>query len=117
MIRFYGYGKCSTCRQAKQHLMKAGVTFEDIDITQSPPPAYVLKAILKSGDYTLGRLFNRSGELYRSMNMKTKLPGLSEAEAIKLLAASGKLIKRPIVTDGKKHTVGYDAGVFEEVWG
>ena len=116
-IRFYGYDKCGTCRKAKQYLAKAGVKFQDIDITLKPPPASVLKAILKSGDYTLGQLFNRPGELYRSMDMKSRLPGMSETDAVKLLAANGKLIKRPIVSDGKKHTVGYDAAVFDKTWG
>jgi arsenate reductase len=117
MIRFFGYDRCSTCRNAKKHLDALGVEYKDIDITQSSPAASVLKAILKQGDYQLNDLFNKSGMQYRELNIKEILPTLSEAEAIKLLASNGKLCKRPIVTDGKRHTVGFKADVFDETWG
>ncbi len=116
MLKFYGYDKCSTCRKSKKHLTASGVPFKDIDITTSPPPKAVLKAILKAGRYQLPNLFNRSGQMYRQLNMKQKLKTLSEADAIDLLARHGKLVKRPIVTDGTRHTVGYDPGVFDEYW-
>jgi len=117
VIKFYGYDKCSTCRKAKKHLDAAGVAYNDIDITQTPPTKSLLKAILKSGDYSLKDLFNKSGVLYREMKMKDKLPVMSQAEAIDLLAQHGKLVKRPIVSDGERVTVGYKVEVFEGVWG
>ncbi len=108
MITFYGYGKCSTCIKAKKLLTAKKIAFKDIDITEAPPKARELKAILNSGDYPLKKLFNTSGLLYRSMNIKEKLPKMSEAEALKLLAGHGKLVKRPIISDGKKYVVGFD---------
>ena len=117
MLKFYGYDKCSTCRNAKKHLAASGVAFKDIDITTTPPPKTVLKAILKAGQYQLANLFNRSGQVYREMNMKEKLKTMSEADAIDLLSRHGKLVKRPIVTDGTRHTVGYDPDVFDKCWG
>ena len=117
MIQFFGYDKCSTCRKAKQHLTTLGAKFQDFDIVTNPPPRSLLAAILKAGDYELGQLFNRSGELYREMKMKDKLPTLSEAAALDLLAKHGKLIKRPIVSDGKRFTVGHDEAVFKTIWG
>jgi arsenate reductase len=116
-VRFFGYAKCSTCRDAKKHLASLGVEFEDIEITASPPSKAVLAAILKAGDHKLADLFNRSGELYREMNLKDKLPKMSEAAALELLAKHGKLIKRPIVTDGKRHTVGFKEETFTKTWG
>jgi len=116
MIQFFGYDKCSTCRKAKAHLTKLGIKFESIDIVTAPPSRKLLAAILKAGDYTLPLLFNRSGELYREMKIKDKLPKLSEAAALDLLAQHGKLVKRPIVSDGKKFTVGYDEQTFAKVW-
>jgi arsenate reductase (glutaredoxin) len=116
MIRFYGYDGCSTCRNAKKQLDAAGVEYEDIDITANPPPASLLKTILKQGDYTLKQLFNTSGVQYRELKMKDKLPSMSQADAIKLLASNGKLCKRPIVSDGEQHTVGYKKEIFEDVW-
>jgi len=117
MIKFYGYDKCSTCRKAKKHLDAAGVEYESIDITQHPPSKTLLTALIKSGEYDLKDLFNKSGQLYREMDLKTKLATMSEADAIELLSKNGKLVKRPIVTGGKKQTVGYDEAKFRKVWG
>lgn len=117
MIVFYGYDGCATCRKAKAWLRAAGKTFKEIDITATAPSQTVLQAILRSGRYTLGQLFNRSGALYRSLGMKDKLNTLSDAQAVALLARHGRLVKRPIITDGTRHTVGFDAAVMKEVWG
>ena len=116
MITFYGYDNCDTCRKAKKALAAAGVEFKDVAITENPPSQKLLRDIIKSGDYKLSDLFNRSGVLYREMKLKGKLKDMSESQAIKLLADNGKLIKRPIVSDGKKHTVGYKPDVFDEAW-
>lgn len=119
MIRFYGYEKCSTCRQARKWLEERQITFQWIDITTSPPSKATLKQILAAGGYPLPALFNRSGELYRTMKIKDRLPQMDEAEAVDLLAKHGKLIKRPIVADphGRRHTVGFDPDRFKVVWG
>lgn len=118
MIQFYGYDKCSTCRKAKKWLDERGVAYRFIDITQQPPTAATLRGILQAGGYELRHLFNTSGQLYRQMDIKSKLPGMSQAEALALLAKHGKLVKRPIVTDGRsRHTVGFDEDQFRRVWG
>lgn len=117
MLTFYGYDKCSTCRNARKWLDRHRVKYESIDITTRPPSQAVLKAIIKSVDYELKHLFNTSGQLYRQMNIKDKLPDMTEAAAIKLLAENGKLIKRPIATDGNRHTVGFKEDVYKNVWG
>lgn len=117
MIKFYGYNKCSTCVKAKKLLTAKKVEFEDIDITSTPPTKKLLKDILASGDYELKDLFNRSGQLYRSMNMKEKVKTLSKEKLIDLLAENGKLVKRPIVSDGKIHTVGFDETKLKKAWG
>jgi arsenate reductase len=116
MLKFYGYDKCDTCRRARRALESWGVELERIDITQTPPPVGVLERALDSGGYQLGQLFNRSGQEYRKLGMKDRLPGLSRAEALKLLAGNGRLVKRPIVTDGERVTVGHDAELFEATW-
>ena len=116
MIRFYGYDGCSTCRKAKKILAQRQVSFEDIDITKNPPPKNLLSAILASGAYMLSELFNRSGQLYRELNMKEKLKTMSEAELLDLLAKHGRLVKRPLVTDGKTTTIGLDEDRFGRAW-
>ena len=117
MILFYGYDKCSTCRKAKAYLRQKGVVFKEYDITAIPPSATILQGLLKSGAYQLKELFNRSGELYRAMKMAEKLPHMSQQEAVMLLSKHGKLVKRPLITDGTKHTVGFDPEKIKAVWG
>ncbi len=117
MTTFYGYAKCSTCRKAKAYLLARGVTFQEVDITTTPPPKTVLAEILRSGRYSIHDLFNRSGELYRSLKMKDKITTMSHEALLDLLVRHGKLIKRPIVTDGMRTTVGFDAKVMQAVWG
>lgn len=114
-IKFYSYPKCGTCQKSKKHFINQGVKFEEMDITLFPPPLNELQLALKNG-YSLKDLFNKSGEMYRNLNMKEKLPKLSEAEALDLLSKNGKLIKRPFVCSGQKTTVGYDPQRFEETW-
>lgn len=116
MILFYGYDKCSTCRTAKADLRARGVQFKEYDITRTPPSKTILRAILRSGDYALGDLFNRSGELYRELNMKEQVKTLGEGALLDLLSTRGRLVKRPVVTDGTRHTVGFDAARFRRVW-
>lgn len=116
-VHYYGYSKCSTCRNAQKWLEAQGVKYTEHAMIDSPPAQAVLKNILASGKYELKDLFNKSGELYRSMNMKDKLPTMTQAQAIKLLSENGKLIKRPIITDGTNHTVGFKEDDFKATWG
>lgn len=114
MIKFYGYLKCGTCRKAKAWLDAKGAEYTFIDITEKAPPKTLLKALLK--DYQLKQLFNTSGVVYREESIKDKLPTMTQAEAIDLLAANGKLCKRPMVTDGVRHSVGFKEDAFAAVW-
>jgi len=117
MLTFYGYAKCSTCVRAKKCLAQVGHPLKDVDITTSPPSANELRAlIIKSGlPYT--DFLNRSGLTYRALNMKEKVKTLPEEAIVKLLASEGRLIKRPIVTDGTKVTVGFSPEAFRKAWG
>lgn len=115
-LTFYGYLKCSTCRNAMKWLDARGVPYEAVDITAQPPPKSLLRKVLRGGRYTLPQLFNRSGELYRDMKIKDRLPTMNDEEALTLLAAHGKLVKRPIVTDGERSSVGFDEALFGQLW-
>ena len=117
MIDFYGYNNCDTCRKAKKWLDAKGVAFSDHPIVDAPPSKALLKKILKSGEYELKHLFNTSGQQYRQMKIKDKLATMSADEALTLLSENGKLCKRPVVTDGTRHTVGFKPDVFARVWG
>ena len=115
MIRMYWYERCGTCRAAKRWLDARGVDVELVDITHTPPPRLVFEAALASG-YRLAELLNRSGELYRAMRLKDKLPHLSSGDVVGLLTRHGKLVKRPVLTDGMRVTVGFNETRFHTTW-
>ena len=115
-MKFYGYKKCSTCRQAETFLKERGVSFDYIDITDNPPSKTELKKILQCSGYPIKKLFNISGQIYRQMGLKEKMDILSEGEALELLASNGKLIKRPIAFDGTKATVGFREEEYRKQW-
>jgi arsenate reductase len=115
MIEFYGYNKCSTCVKAKKLLNDKAVKFNDIDITTNPPSVDLLENILKYGDYELKDLFNKSGQMYRELNMKEKMNQMSKAELIELLSQNGRLVKRPIIVNGRKFSVGFDVEKIKQV--
>lgn len=117
MLKLYGYKKCGTCRKAEQCLQQAGIAYEFIDITENPPTVEELTAIVERAHVPLKKLFNTSGVQYRELKIKERLPALSDWEILVLLAGNGRLIKRPLITDGKRATVGFDAGQFAEIWG
>ena len=117
MLKFYGYKQCGTCRKAEQFLQQVGAAYEFIDITLNPPGVEELAAIVERANVSLNKLFNTSGVQYRELKIKERLPALSEPEILALLAGNGRLIKRPLVTDGKRATVGFNAEQFAAVWG
>ncbi|MBP6366182.1 MAG: arsenate reductase family protein [Nitrosomonas sp.] len=116
MLKLYGYKQCGTCRKAEQFLQQAGIGYEFIDITENPPAAEELAAIVERASVPLNKLFNTSGVQYRELKIKDQLPGLSDQAIFVLLAGNGRLIKRPLITDGKRATVGFNAQQFAAVW-
>ena len=116
-LKLYGYKKCSTCRKAEKALIELGIDYQYIDITETPPSATALKKWVKSSELDPKKLFNTSGEQYRSLGIKHQLPELTQADIFKMLAGNGRLIKRPIVTDGTHATVGFKEPIFLETWG
>jgi arsenate reductase len=116
MITFYGYKKCSTCRKAELSLSKAKREYAFVDITEKPPGKADLKRIQAQAGVPLRKLFNTSGEQYKALKIKDKIESMSEDEAFTLLSKNGRLIKRPLVSDGKKSTVGFDEKVFVSAW-
>ena len=116
-MKFYGYKKCSTCRKAEKYLESKGIDYEFIDITTNPPSASILKKIPEQAGVEARKLFNTSGEVYRSMKLSTKLPDRKESEIFPLLASNGKLIKRPLIVSDGKATVGFSEETFRKTWG
>jgi arsenate reductase (glutaredoxin) len=111
------YPKCSTCKAAVKSLKVKGNDVTTRDIVNDTPSAKELKKLLELGNLDIKKLFNTSGEVYRELGLKDKLANMSDDEKLELLSQHGMLIKRPIVTDGKKVTVGYKEDTYEQVWG
>lgn len=111
------YSKCSTCRDAVKSLKAKSNEVILRDINEETPTAAELKELLKLGGFELKKLFNTSGEVYRELGLKDKLPSMTDDEKLELLSQHGMLIKRPIVTDGKQVTIGYKEDQYEEIWG
>lgn len=104
---FIEYPKCTTCQKAKKFLTDNGVEFIDRHIKEENPTYEELKSwYLKSG-LPLKKFFNTSGLLYKSMDLKNKLPEMSEEEQLKLLSTDGMLVKRPILVTDSKILVGF----------
>lgn len=94
MLKVYEYDKCGTCKKALKFLDARKVGYERVAIVDHPPTLAELKKMLGFvGD--IRKLFNTSGLVYRELKLGEKLPGMTEAQALKLLASNGKLIKRP----------------------
>jgi arsenate reductase len=116
MLTFYHYARCTTCINAKKYLTAQGHILKEIDITVNPPAAAILKNLIEKSGRSYTDFLNRSGVQYREQNMKEKVKHLSTEQIIKLLASDGRLLKRPIVTDGKKVTVGFKEDDFDKNW-
>ena len=111
-MKFYQYPNCSTCRKAAKFLAEQGAEFTSINITEQPPSKTELKKMLASYDGDIRKLFNTSGVQYRELKLKDKLPSMTSAQAIDLLAGNGKLIKRPFLLNGEQGIVGFK----QELW-
>ena len=98
---FLCYPKCTTCQKAKKWLDDKGIRYELRDIKLHNPTLSELTEWHKSSGLPLKKFFNTSGLLYKSMDLKNKIPEMSEDEMLSLLSTDGMLVKRPIlVGDG-----------------
>ena len=111
-VLFVEYPKCTTCQKAKKWLDKHGVAYIDRHIKEDNPTAEELREWHKRSGLPLKKFFNTSGLLYKSMELKDKLPTMSEEEQYELLATDGMLVKRPLIIKEDMILVGFK----EEEW-
>lgn len=115
---FLCYPKCSTCRKAQKWLDEHDVDYDIRDIKTDNPDLAELELWHQASGLPLKKFFNTSGQLYRSLELYKKLPGMSDAEQYALLASDGMLVKRPIlVTDDNKVLVGFKEDQWSETLG
>lgn len=111
---FIEYPKCSTCKKALKWLEDNGIEFEERDIKENNPTYDELKLWYEKSGLELKRFFNTSGLLYKSMQLKDKLPTMSEEEQLRLLATDGMLVKRPLVVADSVVLTGFREKEWEE---
>lgn len=114
MVLFIEYPKCSTCQKAKKWLEAHEVAFEDRHIVEKNPTEEELTEWTARSGLELKRFFNTSGLKYKELALKDRLPSMSDAEKISLLATDGMLVKRPLVIGEDFVLVGFKEKEWEE---
>ena len=104
---FIEYPKCSTCKKAKKYLEEHGIEFEERHIVEENPTKEELTEWIRISGKSVKKFFNTSGQQYRALGLKDKLPAMSEEEQLALLATDGMLVKRPLLVAGDKVLVGF----------
>lgn len=113
--QFICYSKCTTCQKAKKWLDANGICYEERPIKEQNPSATELKEWQQKSGLPLRKFFNTSGLLYKSLQLKDKLPGMSEAAIIDLLATDGMLVKRPILIAEDQIFIGFKEADWERL--
>lgn len=101
-MKFYSYQGCGTCKNALKWAKARGLEVQPLPIREQAPTLEELRYMLQAKEGKLRALFNTSGQTYKEMGLKDKLPTLSEDEALQLLSEHGNLVKRPFVVDPSK---------------
>jgi len=96
-MQFICYAKCTTCQKARQWLTENRIVFEERPIRENNPTAAELRTWQERSGLPLKRFFNTSGLQYKALQLKDRLPTMSEDEQLALLASDGMLVKRPLV--------------------
>lgn len=108
------YPKCTTCQKAKKWLDEKGIAYEERDIKTENPSADELRAWHKLSGLPLKKFFNTSGNSYKNLGLKDKLPTMSEDEQIELLATDGMLVKRPLLVTDTRVLTGFREAEWSE---
>lgn len=118
-MKIYEYKNCSTCQKAIKYLEKTKIGFERLPIVDQPPSLAELKKMLgyiKDQGGSFKNLFNTSGLQYRELKISDKIKaGMTEAEALSLLAKNGKLIKRPFLLTSNSGAVGFKEDQWKKI--
>lgn len=114
MLKFICYPKCTTCQKARKWLDDNNIEYEFRDIKTENPGFEELENWYRLSGLPLRKFFNTSGLLYKSMELKNKLPEMSEREMLELLATDGMLVKRPLAIGEDFVLVGFKQAEWEK---
>ena len=113
-MKVLAYRKCSTCIKALKWLDEHNISYEERAIKEENPTYEELKEWQSRSGLPLKKFFNTSGLLYKNMQLKDKLPNMTEEEQLRLLATDGMLVKRPFVVDGDLVLTGFREAEWKE---
>lgn len=111
---FICYPRCTTCQKARKWLDAKGISYEERDIKTQNPNKEELQEWYKKSGLPLKRFFNTSGMLYKEMQLKDRLPKMSEEEQLELLSTEGMLVKRPLIVTEDLVLTGFKEAEWEE---
>ncbi len=117
IMLFICYPKCTTCQKAKSWLDANSVQYEERHIKENNPTYDELMEWWRLSGLPLQKFFNTSGLLYKSMNLKEKLPTMTDEEKLLLLSSDGMLVKRPLVVSHDRVLVGFREDKWEVLRG
>lgn len=112
---FLQYPQCGTCKKARKWLDDNGIAYESRPIVEENPSSEELKAWIPKSGLPVRKFFNTCGVAYKEMQLKDKLPSMSEDEQIELLSGNGKLVKRPLLIGSDKVLVGFKVEEWEKL--
>ena len=115
MVKVYCYPKCSTCKKAIKYLNEQMVEYDLTDIKEDNPDKKTIKKAADISGFPLRKFFNTSGNLYKEMNLSTKLPSMTEEEMIEILSSDGMLVKRPLLITDDYVLVGFKEDRWEDI--
>ena len=111
---FLQYPPCTTCKRAKKWLDEKDIPYENRHIKENNPSYEELKCWYERSGLPLKKFFNTSGLQYRALELKDKLPSMSEEEQLRLLASDGMLVKRPLMVTETAVLVGFKGEQWEK---
>ena len=114
-MKIYTYKNCGSCKKATKWLDAQAIAYEELPIRETPPSIAELRKMLGYQNGEIRKLFNTAGGDYRELNLKDSLPSMSEADALKLLASRGNLVKRPFVLGADFGLVGFKEDLWADV--
>lgn len=114
MIKFICYPKCTTCKKAQKWLDENNIEYTLRDIKEDNPSFEELANWYETSEQPIKKYFNTSGLLYKSMELKNKLPDMSDDEKLKLLSSDGMLVKRPLLVSDDFVLIGFKENEWKE---
>ena len=113
MLTFICYPKCTTCQKARKWLDENGIEYLFRDIKIDNPSPKELTVWHKLSNLPLKKFFNTSGLLYKAMDLKNRLPSMTDEEMLVLLATDGMLVKRPLIVSDSLVLAGFKEAEWE----